>query len=196
MAGTTLAMRHLRNKQRRRFFQHVRMLRRGLGNVAGDGSKFCAFSARNVIGPKLPGRCPSLTSSGAVGAKPEVLHERTTTFDFADRTRSGAAGLGRPIETAALSSRRLHRFVRRSGKLFNDRTCKKLVDLAMPRHWLCHARARVLIPVVPPTMSDQNASHLLDLLDQVSALHATSSSAALRAAGMCPPDRSAYRSRK
>jgi hypothetical protein len=30
----------------------------------------------------------------------------------AERMRSGAAGLGRPIETEALSSRRLHRLVR------------------------------------------------------------------------------------
>jgi hypothetical protein len=39
------------------------------------------------------------------------LVRRTGASVSAERKRSGAAGPGQPIETAALSSRRLHRFV-------------------------------------------------------------------------------------
>jgi hypothetical protein len=49
---------------------------------------------------------------------------------------------------------------------------------------------------VLPAVPDENASHLFDLLDEVPALHATSSSATFLTAGTCPPDKSEYRSRR
>jgi hypothetical protein len=59
------------------------------------------------------------------------------------------------------------RHFRLSGKLLQNGLGKKLVDLPMPRNWLCHACSRILVPIVFPAMSDQIASHLLDLLDEV-----------------------------
>jgi len=61
---------------------------------------------------------------------------------------------------------------------------KEFFDLSMPRHWLRHACEGILIPIVFPAMSDENAAHLLDLLYEVPALHANSNSATLRTAGM------------
>jgi hypothetical protein len=58
------------------------------------------------------------------------------------------------------------------------------------------SRARILVPIVFPSMPNENASHFLNLLNEVAALHATSNSATFRTAGMCPPDKSAYRSRR
>ena len=83
-----------------------------------------------------------------------------------------------------------------SGKLLQDGLGQKLVDLAMAWDRLRHARARILIPIVLPAVPDENASDLLDLLNEVPALRATSNSATFRTAGMCPPDKSAYKSRR
>jgi len=51
----------------------------------------------------------------------------------------------------------VHPLVRPSGKLFQDGLREKLVDLAMPGDWLRHPCARVLIPIVFPSMSNENA---------------------------------------
>ena len=83
-----------------------------------------------------------------------------------------------------------------SGKLFQDGLREKLLDLAVPGDRLRHPCAGVLIPIVLPSMSNQNAPHFLYLLYEVSAFHATSNSATFRTAGMCPPDKSAYKSRR
>ena len=88
------------------------------------------------------------------------------------------------------------RLVRPSGKLFQDGLREKLVDLAMPGDWLRHACAGILVPIVFPSMSNENAPYFLYLLHEVPAFHATSNSATFRTAGMCPPDKSAYKSRK
>ena len=99
-------------------------------------------------------------------------------------------------EAETLGGGSVERLVRPSGKPPQYGPGKELVDLPMPRNRLRHARARILIPIVLPAMSDENTSHLLDPLHEVPTLHATSSSATLRTAGMCPPDKSAYKSRR
>jgi len=90
----------------------------------------------------------------------------------------------------------VHSLVRRSGKFFQDGLRKKLVDLAVTGDRLRHSSAGVLIPIVFPSMSNENAPQFLYFLYEVSAFHATSNSATFRTAGMCPPDKSAYRSRR
>ena len=64
-------------------------------------------------------------------------------------------------------------------------------DFAVSRNWLRHPGFRVLVPVVFSSVTNKHAAHLLESRNQIAALHATSRLAALRAAGMWPPDRSA-----
>ncbi len=61
---------------------------------------------------------------------------------------------------------------------------------------LSQARSRIWIPVVLSAMSNQNAAHHLNPLDPIASFHATSSSATLRAVGMCPRDKSVYKTRR
>src|SRR5579883_289014 len=100
------------------------------------------------------------------------------------------------MQTEAHARHPLHAVVRPSGQFLQNGLGKKFFDLPMPRHWLRHACDWILIPIVFPAMPDENASHLLELLHEVPALHASSNSATLRTAGMCPPDKSAYKSRR
>jgi hypothetical protein len=55
---------------------------------------------------------------------------------------------------------------------------------------------RILVPIAFPAVSNENASQFLEFLDEIPALHATSKSVTFRTAGMCPPDKSVYRSRR
>ena len=55
----------------------------------------------------------------------------------------------------------------------DDATGEVILDLAVARDRLTHVRARILIPIVFPAVSDENTTHLGKLLDQVGALHAT-----------------------
>lgn len=50
---------------------------------------------------------------------------------------------------------------------------QSFVDLAMARNGLRFTRVRIPIPIVIPTMANQDAAGVLQLLDQVPSLHET-----------------------
>jgi len=56
----------------------------------------------------------------------------------------------------------------------------------MARHWLAHAGARVLIPVVFASVANEHATHRRELLNEFDPLHGTWSSARLRTHGIAP----------
>ena len=62
-----------------------------------------------------------------------------------------------------------------------------VLDFAVSGYRLRNLRSGVAIPVVPPPMTDELAPHVLEPLDKLSALHATSNSATRRAFGMWSP---------
>lgn len=61
-----------------------------------------------------------------------------------------------------------------------------VLDLDMPRYGLRFSGSWILIPVVSPTVPDQDAAQLLQPGDKLTSLHATSSSPTCRTAGMAP----------
>ena len=50
---------------------------------------------------------------------------------------------------------------------------KMLFDLAMAGHGLASMCFGVAVPVMATTVADEDASHLLDLPDQIASLHAS-----------------------
>ena len=52
-----------------------------------------------------------------------------------------------------------------------------LLDLAVSRDGLGNFGRRILIPVVPPAVADEDRAEFFDFPDQVAVLHAISSSA-------------------
>jgi len=63
---------------------------------------------------------------------------------------------------------------------------QRLFDFLMARDRLADTRVRVLIPIVPSTMSNENAAVLLDLTNEVAPLHDTCNLATRRTSGMLP----------
>jgi len=61
-----------------------------------------------------------------------------------------------------------------------------LFDFSMAWDRLADTRSRVLIPIVPSTVSNEDAAVLLDLTNEVAPLHDTCSSATRRTSGMLP----------
>jgi len=57
------------------------------------------------------------------------------------------------------------------AKLFDNGTREVLLDFAMARNRLAHFRPRILIPIVFPSVPDENAAHARELLNEVNALH-------------------------
>ena len=61
-----------------------------------------------------------------------------------------------------------------------------LFDFSMAWDRLADTRSRVLIPIVPSTVSNEDAAVLLDLTNEVATLHDTCSLATRRTSGMLP----------
>ncbi len=49
------------------------------------------------------------------------------------------------------------------------------LDLSMTRHGLRHLGRRILIPVMPAAMTDEDTAKFFNLPDEIPMLHATSS---------------------
>jgi hypothetical protein len=64
--------------------------------------------------------------------------------------------------------------------------CEMILDFGMTRNRLTGVSAWVLLPVVSPTMPDEDASRCFDLADEFSPFHASCSSATRRTVGMFP----------
>lgn len=67
---------------------------------------------------------------------------------------------------------------------FENMFGEMLLDLIVTWNRLRHSRVRVLIPVMPGTMSNEYASQPFQFAYQIPALHATSNSATRRTQGM------------
>lgn len=66
--------------------------------------------------------------------------------------------------------------VRRSSwdvQFLDDALGKEFLDLTMPGNGLADPGLRVLIPIVTTAVTDEDATGLLNLTDQIAALHAT-----------------------
>lgn len=63
---------------------------------------------------------------------------------------------------------------------------QRLFDFSMAWDRLADTRSRVLIPIMPSTVSNENAAVLLDLTNEVTMLHDTCSLATRRTSGMLP----------
>jgi len=63
---------------------------------------------------------------------------------------------------------------------------QRLFDFLMAWDRLADTRSRVLIPIMPLTVSNENAAVLLDLTNEVATLHDTCSLATRRTSGMLP----------
>ncbi len=57
------------------------------------------------------------------------------------------------------------------AKLFDNGTRQVLLDFAMARNRLAHFGPRILIPIVFPSVPDENAAHARELLNEVNTLH-------------------------
>jgi len=57
------------------------------------------------------------------------------------------------------------------AKLFDNGTREVLLDFAMARNRLAHFRARILIPIMLPSVPDEHAAHARELLNEVKTLH-------------------------
>lgn len=62
-----------------------------------------------------------------------------------------------------------------------------LFDLPMAWNGLADPGSRVLIPIVPSAVPDEDAAALLDLANEIAAFHGTCSSATRRTSGILPP---------
>ena len=71
-------------------------------------------------------------------------------------------------------------------ELAEDVACKVVADFPVARNRLTDPRSRILVPVVPPAVSEQHATRLGELTDQFDALHGIWSSATRRTPGMLP----------
>lgn len=71
-------------------------------------------------------------------------------------------------------------------KLFQNMAGQEFFDFCVAGNRLSHSGAGVLIPIVFAAVANEDAPHLLDTRNQLAPLQATSSSAALRTAGMLP----------
>jgi len=63
---------------------------------------------------------------------------------------------------------------------------QRLFDFSMAWDRLADTRSRILIPIVPSTVSNEDAAVLLDLTNKVAPLHDTCSSATRRTSRMLP----------
>jgi hypothetical protein len=63
---------------------------------------------------------------------------------------------------------------------------KVLVDFTMPRYRLTRSRLGVLIPVVPPSMAQQDTAAAFQSTDEIDAFHAIRNSATRRTPGIRP----------
>ena len=63
---------------------------------------------------------------------------------------------------------------------------QRLFDFSMAWDRLADTRSRVLIPIMPFTVSNENAAVLLDLTNEVATLHDSCSLATRRTSGMLP----------
>jgi hypothetical protein len=82
------------------------------------------------------------------------------------------------------------RFYRAIQQEADNATCKRFLDLSVPRNWLRDTCSWISIPIVFASEAYQDASTLFDRPDQVSPLHGMTNSPTLRAPGICPPERS------
>lgn len=73
---------------------------------------------------------------------------------------------------------------------FHDVAGQMFVDLPVAWHRLHRAGVRIAIPIMLAAVTDEQASELLDGLDQVRSFHDTANSSTLRTPGICPPVRS------
>ena len=105
---------------------------------------------------------------------------------FSDQGRGRKRNIFRTAEEEA--------FENGGHKLTEDVLGEMVFDLTMARQRLTGASPGVLVPIVTTAVSDENASALLDLANQIDSLHAICISATLRTPGMCPPLRSSNRS--
>jgi hypothetical protein len=64
--------------------------------------------------------------------------------------------------------------------------CESLLDLTVPWHRLSNLGCRVLIPVMPVTMTDENTTHAFKSFYQFAPFHDISRSAILRTFGIKP----------
>src|SRR5207245_2305893 len=76
-------------------------------------------------------------------------------------------------------------------QLLDDASGEEFLDLTIPKHWLTHPGARVLLLIVSPSVANEHAAHGRELLNQPDALHGTWNSATLRTHGIAPLVRSA-----
>ena len=109
-------------------------------------------------------------SDGTVAVKPPSSLRSKTTFAFI---------------VILSTSNRLRTF-----QLSQDMACERLFDLVVSRNRLANAGLGILVPIVSPAMSEEHATLLFDLADQVNTLHEIGNSATWRTPGIFPPVRS------
>ncbi len=73
---------------------------------------------------------------------------------------------------------------------FNNMFGKLLLDFPMSWNRLRNFSSGILIPIVFPTMTHKDTSHVVKFFKQISAFHDISSSATLRTAETSPLDKS------
>ncbi len=54
--------------------------------------------------------------------------------------------------------------------------CQGFRDFSMARYGLGHFRTRIMVPVMPPSVAQQYATHGLEFGNQIFALHGTTNS--------------------
>src|ERR1039458_1900053 len=79
-------------------------------------------------------------------------------------------------------------------EFLNDAFRQYFVYLRMPWNRLRNPGLRILKPIMLGAMPDENRAQFLDLFDQVTTLHAISSSAWRRTLGIAPEVKSWYKS--
>jgi hypothetical protein len=88
---------------------------------------------------------------------------------------------------SAVAAERVYRALQQKT---DDAACERFLNFMMPGYWLRDTCSWISIPIVFTSMSDQDASSVLDRPDQISPLHGMINSPTLRAPAMCPPERS------
>ncbi len=144
-------------------------------------------------GPNTDRACPT----GLVDAAGEVIPaERIRATHFLDPGNVDGPKIRSPClhderarmrRTVRNSTAELFRRVAEHGE---DVPGQVVLDLAVSRYRLGHPGPGVAVPIVTPSVPDQNASAVFDSSDQINPLHGTTNSSTLRMPASSPLVRS------
>ena len=121
------------------------------------------------------------------------IHRTTHRWRAVHDSRVGTGVAGPPFAAAHGSPRSIV-FIGRQTP--DDSLGQNLVDLAVPRYRLRSSGFWAVVDVVPPTVPNQNASHLLQSPDKFESLHAISNSSSFLIPGISSELKVRKRSRR